>query len=670
MKKIAITLLLLIFTLISFSFAEGHKMMPIKMSALKDLEEIPTRGCLNLYSLDQLQSAVRDGDENGLLLILTDISTLLDGTNIDPVKIYGTAYVGPYPFEADENEYSYKRFRAPSSIKNGKATLRVGYLLGEAHNSEDWTDHGTVAVRLRLFLEQEGKDRFLGDYDTFTSFKKENDRYIKSTSIIEGPFVNLIQSDNPGKMVISFRTDRPVKGTVILNNGEKFADEKPTTQHEIPVTGLKVDTEYRYRVKAGDLEWKEYKFHTAPEKGKGTFKFAYIGDSREGVGGGERNFMGLNYAILERLLNQAWLADVRFYAMGGDLVNGYTSVKDDFKMQLHGWKQAVAGFRNHYPVYPAMGNHEALLNVYLKEGKWRILLDKWPYETDSAEAVFADEFVNPKNGPKPMDERLPTYEENVFSYQYGPVKMIAFNNNYWISYRAFEYGGCPEGFIMENQLEWIKKEIEAGDRDETVKYMILYAQEPVFPNGGHVKDAMWHGGDNRNRAHIFDPEKKELIPAEKGVIEVRNELARAVAASPKVAAILGSDEHSYHKILITKDVPAGIPEKDDKDENQIIEKEEPVSPLSYLNHPTWYLVCGGGGAPYYSHQDAPWNKYWIEKGKYGKGAEGYFYYSSQANIFLFDVNEKSIGVKVINPYGEMIDEIPDLMKVKNKSESD
>ena len=217
---------MMIFILIPFLCADSQEMMPIKMSALKDLKEIPHRGCLNLYSLEQLQSAIRDGDDKGLQLVLTDITKLLDGTTIDPGNIYGDAYVGPYPFEAEENEYSYKRFRAPSSIENGNATLRVGYLLGEAHNSEDWTDHGTVAVRLRLYLEQEGKDRFLGDYDTFTSFRKEGDKFIKSTSIIEGPFVNLIQSDNPGKMVISFRTDRPVKGTVILNNGEKFADEK------------------------------------------------------------------------------------------------------------------------------------------------------------------------------------------------------------------------------------------------------------------------------------------------------------------------------------------------------------------------------------------------------------------------------------------------------------
>ena len=40
-----------------------------------------------------------------------------------------------------------------------------------------------------------------------------------------------------------------------------------------------------------------------------------------------------------------------------------------------------------------------------------------------------------------------------------------------------------------------------------------------------------------------------------------------------------------------------------------------MSPLAELEHRTWYLVCGGGGAPYSAERRSPWNEYWIERGR-------------------------------------------------------
>jgi len=93
------------------------------------------------------------------------------------------------------------------------------------------------------------------------------------------------------------------------------------------------------------------------------------------------------------------------------------------------------------PVYPAMGNHESLLRIYDDGSNYGIELDRWPYNTDSAEAIFAENFVNPNNGPTPEDPRRPPYSENVFSFTYGDVMIIAFNNNYWFSSNPSEFGG-------------------------------------------------------------------------------------------------------------------------------------------------------------------------------------------------------------------------------------
>jgi hypothetical protein len=229
-------------------------------------------------------------------------------------------------------------------------------------------------------------------------------------------------------------------------------------------------------------------------------------------------------------------------------------------------------------------------------------------------------------------------------------------------------GGCPEGYLLPDQLEWIKSEISRADEDPSVKYTVLFAQEPVFPCGGHIKDATWHNGDNNARAYRMhpDPDGGESLQRErKGLLEVRNELVRAVSASPKVAAFLAGDEHSYHRILIGPEVPIGDPDQDDLDGDGKIESPaEPVSPLGDLAHQTWFVTSGGAGATYYSEEDVPWVDYWRARQAEDDSEARRFYYSSQENVLIFKADDVRIGMCVYNKYGEEIDEIEDLMKAK------
>ena len=70
--------------------------------------------------------------------------------------------------------------------------------------------------------------------------------------------------------------------------------------------------------------------------------------------------------------------------------------------------------------------------------------------------------------------------------------MIVFNNNYWMSNQPMLYGGSPEGYLMEDQLSWIGAELEKAEADPSVRYVFLMAQEPVFPNGGHLDLSLIH----------------------------------------------------------------------------------------------------------------------------------------------------------------------------------
>ncbi len=632
--------------------------------------ELYISGVTNNFSIEQIQAAILDGDRDGLIIDFNAYKTLLNSAQIDPAKIYGLAISGLNPFEADEDDYTYKQFRANSRIKNGIGKLNINDICtGEYPESKD---KGRIAVRFVLYLEQQGSDWFLGLYDTFVNFQKVDTIYVKAPTIYEGPFVNLIRSDDPSKMVVSFKTDRDCQARVVVENSGQYEDSTATGQHEIEVTGLEPNHEYKYHIEVFDLLSKTYNFKTAPQPGEGTVTFGFTGNSREGRGEGERNLMGVNHYIFERELNIASQKGADFFIFGGDMINGHTSIKADFQTQLYSWKQAAAGFLHRRPIYPAIGDRESLFNRFRTKQANRVKLDKWPYETDSAEAVFAAEFVNPENGPEPSDPRRPTYKENVYSFQYGPVKCIALNSNYWTSDRPVKFGGAPEAYIFNDQMNWLRHELWLAENDSTVKYIILYTHESIFPNGGHVRDAMWYDGNNNIRA-FTNHQNQVLVLERAGIIDVRNIFINIVANSAKVAAVLTSGEPNYSKILISDKVTVGDPKKisDDSDRDGLIcEEDETCSPLENLMHPVWYLTCGGAGAPYYGQEATPWNTFWQENSLECPEPGGCFDFSSQHNFFLFKADSDKISVEIINPYGRQIDKIDNLMAVKQPDKSD
>ncbi|MHB8066573.1 MAG: purple acid phosphatase family protein [Desulfobaccales bacterium] len=643
--------------------------MPVKDPAHEGLKSTNV-GIRNLIDIGQIYAAVKDGEDQGLRLDLTGITTLTDGSKIDPGKIYGTIYVGPYPLEGKFSDYDMKRFRKDSAINGGTGTLKLAYLLNPPHNSEGWTDAGVVALRVALVLETPNQDRQLGVYDTFVRFKKIGNKFIKRPVIIEGPLVHLVRSDDCGRFLISFKTGEEVVGKVLLEDGREFADLGPTRRHEIVVTGLKPQKTYRYRVALDDYQTRWYQVHTAPRPGEGSVTFAFMGDSREGVGGGEQNFMGLNLEAMKYAMRFAYRQRADLLLMAGDLANGYTPSLEDFHTQLNAWKQAASDFWHERPVYVAMGNHESLLKKF-EDGKKEVLeMDNWPYAEVSSEAVFAEEFLNPENGPTPADPRRPPYRRNVYAFQYGPVRFIAINNAYWVNWLndswvgVKRYGGCPEGYIMEDQFDWIKREVARAEKDPTVQYIILFAHEPLLPNSGHVQDSMWYLGNNQVRAYVVNGNGAPTA-AGPGIIEMRNKLIKLACQSKKVAAVLGSHEHAYHRTLVTRQVPLGDPAHDGQNgDGRICASGEGCSPLRALAYPTWFITSGGAGAPYYSEMPTPWNRYWKKLSGVARPPE--YFYSSQENLTIFQADRKKISMTVYNASGQVIDRINNLMAVRKR----
>ncbi len=606
----------------------------------------------NPFSFEQMRNFT-GGTQKGLLLDLGD------------TFFQGTIYTGPYPFESGEADYDYARYRRYESLENGAGLLRIDKFFSDKYNANDWpVDEPAMTIGYRLDIDG------YGFFDSVVSFKGDPESgFLKKLTIAEGPFVTMLTSDHPGSVVIAFESDEACRGSVEVKGVGVFSGTgAATTQHEIEVYGLRPNKKDKYRVICETSVDKTfspyYKFRAAPlKRGLRPVSFAFASDSREGVGGGERNYMGHNFNSMSRLANSAYRKGADLFIFGGDLVNGYTSEKDDFRLQLKGWKQSLAGFWRSRPVYPAMGNHETLLNVYDDESKYGISLDKWPYATDSAEAVFAQEFYNPENGPMPSDPRRPAYKENVYKFQYGSVLFVAFNNNYWwtSNKECGNYGGSPEGYMMEDQLKWIKKVLKQAEHDRKIRYIVLYAQEPVFPCGGHPNDAMWYYGDNRVKAWKYNG--TDVVPAGKGIIEVRNRFWESIAKSSKVAAVLTGDEHAYHRTLIDKYSPVGIMSDDvnndgvinchglDVDGDGIPEAEEQTSPNPQFKHPVWHITAGTGGAPYYARQDVPWR-------------DEVKFFSSQTGYCMFKADKRKISMTFYSVTGQKLDHIDDLMAIK------
>jgi hypothetical protein len=522
-------------------------------------------------------------------------------------------------------------------------------------NVNHWTTSGTFGFRLELLRSTNGVPQTLGVYDGRVDFRKTAAGYSSPLSIVEGPIVGCIQSDHPNWMLMGFETDRASIGQIELETIGVYPDLSVSTHHEIKIGNLEPAHSYRYRaiaiVGTDSVITPWMVFKTAPAKGKGTVVFAYSGDGRATTGGGENEYIGVNRTTITQIAKQVYRRGAEFFLFGGDMIGGYTPSAEDFTLMLKAFKTTFSGFLNSTPLYCAIGNHEAHYFGYADAKGKKIVIDKFPYDSLSAEAIIAHEFIQPSNGPDAYPG-MPTYKRNVYGFQYGPVKTIVLNTNYWnTSGNAIStLGGSPEGYMLPNQIDWFERELKAAEADPTVKYTVILCHEPFFPNGGHASDAMWHFGDNTSRA--YRAVNGIMTPFEYGIVEQRNRLWELISSMKKTAVVLGSDEHNYHRSLITNTTPVGVPALDDLDHDGKV-NDGRFSPDAKFTYPTWFMVCGGAGAPYYTQEPTPWS-----------GAVKKF--TAQNNYFIFTAGAKSIGLEVFNANGQLLDAVPDLLAIKKK----
>lgn len=462
----------------------------------------------------------------------------------------------------------------------------------------DFKEKGAV-ICYRLQLQRATSDVPVYCYGRF----RVDQNYNQLPCATEGPFVDLVKADSA---TISFDTDVSTTATVVVK-GNTYTDGKTSEHHEVPITKLSPSTYYDYHLilnHVNDLE--TYRFKTAPKSDHPEFKFAVMSDGRGGIQCGEIGAAGgVNYDTISKLLIDSHNRGAEFAVFGGDLINGYTTNEDDYRVQLKAWKDASELVGGSLPIYEVMGNHEWLTNVYNDGSQYGIGFDKVDKGGQkSAETVFAEEFVNPTGSfPEKENTEAPSYSENAYYFDYANSRFIILNLDYWWSFDPETYGGNKEGYVLDKQFEWLKDVLNKAKKNPCIKHVFVIGHEPLFPN---------EFNDQQVPQYLFDR---------------RVALWEFLSQNSKVVAAFFGHEHNYNRMLLDKKTP-------------IYSDNTPDS--KFIN-PVWQIVTGGVGAPFYAlNRTYPWS-----------GSVKKFY--PTRNYCLITVEDEKVELATISDSGEVVD---------------
>ena len=530
----------------------------------------------------------------------------------------GTIIYGLYPDEVMEHPHAVF-FKKSVKIQNGEALLDIRNVLKEKYDLANWESKKYGAIRYRLL---DSENNIITNKRIVFSL---NDELFKvETSITAGPFITNMTSNS---FSITFWTNQ--NDIAKFSIAGKEYKSSLSQKHVFNINGLLAGNNYKYKIDLG-VEVLNSHIKIAPGAGSNqAFSFAFASDSRGGTQHGESELYGHNAYIMRKMAALANYKEVDFFQFTGDMVNGYHSDQQQMRLEYTNWLRTVSPYMRSMPFNVGMGNHEALLKVFGNPKNY-YAVDNFPFETESAEALFGEFFENSDNGPmsedgnqfdpNPKQQDFPSYKKNVYTYTYGNTAMIVMNSNYWYTPSEKlipQIGGNPHGYIMDQQMDWLKKQLADFEHDKNIQHVFVSIHTPAFPNGGHAHNDMWYGGDNTVRPYIGGK------AVEKGIIEQRDIfLDLLVNQSSKFRVLLTGDEHNYTRLTI--------------DNNSEIYPAGYVGKRLHFKRPFVQIVNGAAGAPYYAKEKLPWSAN-LNK------------FSAQFAMVIFHVEGEKITIEVINP---------------------
>ncbi len=533
-------------------------------------------------------------------------------------KFEGTVIYGLYPDEPMEYANAVF-FKKHIIIEDGMAFINIAKNLSGVYDMANWEKKGKSRIRYRVFDKE---NNIITNKNV--AFSVKDGLFSIETSITAGPFITAL---TPNSLIITLWTNRNDEASLSINGSTYISSN--AKKHIFRISNLYAAKEYPYVVAFKDDYFKS-KIKTAPKNNSNAkFSFAFASDSRGGAQLGESNLGGHNAYIMRKMAALVTFKEVDFLQFTGDMIDGYSIDNQGIRLEYTNWLRTMTPYMHSIPMNVGMGNHEAYLKLF-GDPKNYIAVDNFPFETNSAEAIFADYFENPSNGnitedgsscdPNPNKVDFPSYDKNIYSYTYGNTAMIVLNSNYLYTpnHRVIEQiGGNVHGYIMDNQLGWLEKQISNYEKDKNISHVFVTIHTPAFPNGGHAKNDMWYGGNNDIRPYIAGK------AVEKGIIERRDEfLDILVNKSTKFRVLLTGDEHNYTRLHIDND-------------SKIYPDDWKGEKIKF-NREFVQIVNGAAGAPYYAQEQLPWSND-LDK------------FSSQYALVIFNIDGDSILIEVYNP---------------------
>lgn len=410
-------------------------------------------------------------------------------------------------------------------------------------------------------------------------------------TVVNGPYI-VRDEDNFYK--VWFELLYPDTAELVFNN-KTFKCDKKKKRHVFEIGKLEKG-EYPYFVKGYPRNFIA-KINETPD-----FAFAFMSDSRNTKTDFDSNFQNVNGEIIPKIFLTAYQKGVDFFLFVGDLVSGYTGYVDEFERELKSFLYATEPVSSFVPVYTGMGNHEALIDCFEKDGKKFCRDKKPPY---SAEDIFAKVFINPENGDFSEGKGLPPYKENVYYFEYGNCLFVVLNTNYWWSKDPEIYGGNLEGYIMDKQMEWLENVLRTKGKDK--REIFVFAHEPAFPVSAHLKDGMYYWGG--------DPAKNNGIDR-RYVLKMRDRFLK-ILDKHGVNVVFFGDEHNYSRVLIN-------------------------SKIAPIKGQITQIVSGGAGAPFYElAKEFPWK-------------DNLQAFSKENHFVLVNVG-KTVRISIVSVHGYVVD---------------
>lgn len=369
----------------------------------------------------------------------------------------------------------------------------------------------------------------------------------------DGPFVANVFADHA---TVCWETNLPAQGTFFyMKAGEDSPREivvrEPSRRFKITLEHLKPNTQYEYRIRCFRYDPEDtvlsprYSFVTAVKPGR-PFKFAIMGDSRanSSTPDADAALNGVNVSVLNTLSRQALQRGARFVLFSGDLISGYTNDLSDIALQYRTWRMAVNPINAFIPYYSAMGNHDSTAPPPERNksvpGRY-------------AEDIWRDFHVLPENGPV-SEKGLPTYTENVYSFNYGGCHFVALNSDYYFL-RDLTKEDRFGRTIDQRQRDWLKMDLEENKHQ---RFTFVFFHSPAYPNSAHV------GGSLDRIPSIRD-----------AVWKILNDY--------NVDAVFCGHEHNYCRMIV----------------------DQRVNPE--WTHPIVQIIAGRAGAPWYAQNTTvPW----------------------------------------------------------------